>query len=97
MFGLDKLKQVQKQAKEMKETLSAIVVEGTSSDGNVKVQANGNKEVLSVDIDQSILHVREKADIDRLVLEAIQDAMRLAQNESEAHIKGMMPNIPGLR
>jgi len=52
---------------------------------------------LSVDIDQSILHVREKADIDRLVLEAIQDAMRLAQNESEAHIKGMMPNIPGLR
>lgn len=96
MFGLDKLKQVQKKAAEMKERLSAIIVEGRSSDGKVTVEANGNRDILSVDIDRAILHVREKEVIDRLVLEAIQDAMQKAQDASESQIKGMMPNIPGL-
>jgi len=96
MFGLEKLKQVQKQAIEMRERLANVIVEGKSSDGKVLVEANGNREVLSVNIDQSILNVREKADIDRLVLEAVQDALQNAQNTSESELKGIMPNIPGL-
>ena len=96
MFGLDKLKQIKKQAEEMKLKLDSKSAWGESHDGSVKVEVNGSKKGLKVDINQSALHVKSKEDMDMLVLEAVNCALDAAQKISENEMKGMMPNIPGL-
>jgi DNA-binding protein YbaB len=49
MFG--KLGEAKKMAEEMKIKLAAISVEGSAENGKIKVRANGNKEIISVEID----------------------------------------------
>jgi len=96
MFGLDKLKLLKKQAEEVKSRLDDLRVLGESYDGLVKVEVNGNKNVLSIDINQSVLNVRTKQEIDKVVMEAVNNALDAAQKAADGEMKGMLPNIPGL-
>jgi DNA-binding YbaB/EbfC family protein len=96
MFGLDKLKQMKKQAEEMKARLDVMTVEGTAASGAIRVEANASKRIHVIQIDQSFFNTREKLEIERCLCEAVNDALRQADEVSQKEMKSMMPNIPGL-
>lgn len=96
MFGLDKLKDFKKKAEETKQRLDSISVEGVAGSDLVKVVCTGSKKIVSVDINESLLRTALKPDIDKLVLEAVNDAMDQADKVAQSEMQGMLPNIPGL-
>lgn len=96
MFGLDKLKDFKKNAEEAKQRLDSITVEGVAGSDLVKVVCTASKKIVSVDISESVLRTALKPDVDKLVMEAINDAMIQADRVAESEMKNIMPNIPGL-
>ena len=95
-----KAQQMQKKMAEVQEELKNTEVSGESASGMVKVVANCKKDILSINIDQSIL-TEDKDMVEDLVLVAIKHALSNADKKSEEMMKsvtgGSMPNfnIPG--
>jgi DNA-binding YbaB/EbfC family protein len=96
MFGLDKLKDFKKNAEEAKQRLDTITVEGVAGSDLVRVVATASKQIVSVDISESVLRTALKPDIDKLVKEAVTDALNQAERVAESEMRNIMPNIPGL-
>ncbi|MBO6517834.1 MAG: YbaB/EbfC family nucleoid-associated protein [Bacteroidia bacterium] len=96
MFGLDKLKDFKKNAEEAKARLDSITVEGVAGADLVKVVCTASKKVVSVDINESVLRTGLKPDIDKLVAEAMNNALAQAESVTESEMRGILPNIPGL-
>lgn len=99
------LKQVQKMQAEMAKVqseLGNITVTEEAGGGMIKATANGNKELISVEIDPQVINVEEKEILEDLVVaavnKALQSANKLAEDEMAKVTKGMLPpgmNIPG--
>ncbi|MFY8021500.1 MAG: YbaB/EbfC family nucleoid-associated protein [Bacteroidia bacterium] len=95
MFG--KLGEAKKMAEEMKVKLAAISLEGSAENGKIKVMANGNKEILSVEIAPELLSTDKKEELEDLLVIAIGRALNQANAVSEAEMKAMMGSMmPGL-
>jgi DNA-binding YbaB/EbfC family protein len=100
------LKQVQKMQAEMQKVqneLGNMTVSEEAGGGMIKATANGNKEIISVEIDPQVIKVEEKEILEDLVVaavnKALQSAGKLAEEEMAKVTKGMIPpglNIPGL-
>jgi DNA-binding YbaB/EbfC family protein len=76
---------MQKAQAELAETL----VEGTASNGMVKISMTCNNQIKRVMIDDVAMDDRET--LEDLVLIALNDARAKAEATSEARMKGMMP------
>lgn len=96
MFGLDKLKDFKKNAEEVKDRLDSISVEGLAGNGMVKVICTGGRQIVKVEIDDRVHRTAEKEQLEKLILEASNDALRQADKIAESEMKSIMPNIPGL-
>ncbi len=96
MFGLDKLKDFKKNAEAAKQRLDSITVEGVAGSDLVKVTCTASKKIIAVDINESVLRTGLKPDIDKLVMEAMNNALQQADSVTESEMRGIMPNIPGL-
>ena len=83
--------QVQKQAAQTK-------AEGTAGGGAVTVVINGLKQVLSLKIDPEVVSKEDVEMLQDLILAAINDAHRKADEELSRQMGGMMGGlkIPGL-
>lgn len=93
MFG--KLNEAKQKADEMKQKLEAISVEGTAQ--GIKIVANGNKKITSINIDPELLKLENKVQIEELLLLAIERAMEQAENIAAAEMRAMMGGmLPGL-
>lgn len=100
------LKQVQKMQAEMQKVqneLGNLTVSEEAGGGMIKATANGNKEIISVEIDPQVINSEEKEILEDLVVaavnKALQSAGKLAEEEMSKVTKGMIPpglNIPGL-
>ncbi len=100
------LKQVQKMQEEMQRVqgeLGNITVSEEAGGGMIKATANGNKEIISLEIDPQVISKDEKEILEDLVVaavnKAIASASRIAEEEMAKVTKGMIPpglNIPGL-
>lgn len=98
-------KQVQKMQEEMKKIqskLGDLSVSEEAGGGMIKATANGNKELISIEIDPQVIKSDEKEILEDLVVAAVNKALhsanRLAEEEMEKATKGMLPpglNIPG--
>lgn len=99
MKMMGKVKELQEKMKEAQESLALITAEGESGAGMVTAQVNGKKQVLSVNIDPSLLTESDKDMVQDLVVAAINKALDEVDFKAKDHIKqnteGMMPNIPG--
>ena len=99
MKMMGKVKEMQEKMKETQESLTDIVVEGESGAGMVRAKANGKKELISIDIDPSLLTKDDKEMVQDLVVAAANKALAEADMRSKQKLKesteGMMPNIPG--
>ncbi|SMD39123.1 hypothetical protein SAMN04488029_4054 [Reichenbachiella faecimaris] len=99
MKMMGKVKEVQEKMKEAQATLAQIEIEGESGAGLVKATVNGQKKVIKVSIDDSLVNTADKDIVQDLIVAAINKAMDEADILAKEHIQkqteGMMPNIPG--
>ena len=81
--------EAQQKAGEVKQRLDAITVTGTAEGGKITVQANANKLVKSIAIDESFLKEADKEELEELLVVAINKAMAEADNVSQSEMAAM--------
>lgn len=92
-------KRLEKQMAQMQEDLNESVAEGIAGSGMVKVQINGQMELLSVKIDPSVVDPEEVDMLEDLIVVAFQEAMgqvQAKQAEMMQKMAGGLPIPPGL-
>ena len=96
------IQQMMKQAQQMQERLqkqmAEMKVEGTAGGGMVTVVVNGAKQVLSIKIDPEAVSKDDVEMLQDLILAAISDGHRKADEAMSQQMSGMMGGlkIPGL-
>jgi len=92
------LSQMQEQAEEMKKKLNDIFVETEAENGLVKVKANANRKIISIEISPDIIGNKET--IEDLVIvavnKAIEKAEEIANKETGDMAKNILPDIGNL-
>jgi hypothetical protein len=100
MKMMGKMKEVQEKMKEAQEELKEITVESESGGGMVKVTLNGNKELIGLEIDPSLVNEKDQGMMKDLIIAAVNKGIREAEEQAKEHIKkstqGILPNIPGM-
>ncbi|AMM52033.1 MULTISPECIES: YbaB/EbfC family nucleoid-associated protein [Hymenobacteraceae] len=101
MMGMmGKVKEMQAKMKEAQENLKHITVSAEAGGGLVKATASGEKRILKIEIDETLMKPEDREMLSDLVVAAVNkalaDAGEKAQEELKKHTSGMLPNIPGL-
>jgi DNA-binding YbaB/EbfC family protein len=100
MKMMGKMKEVQARMKEAQDNLVNIRAHGEAGAGMVKATVNGKKQLVSLDIDPSLLKGDDKVIVQDLVVAAVnkasEEAEVLAKEELRKSTDGLLPNIPGL-
>ncbi len=93
------IQQMMKQAQQMQERLQKqmadIRTEGNAGGGMVTVVVNGAKQVQSLKIDPEVVSKDDVEMLQDLIVAAINDAQRKADEEMSRAMGGMLP--PGLK
>lgn len=96
--GLD-LQEMMKQAQQMQERLkkqmAELRVEATAGGGMVTVVVNGSKQLLSLKIDPEVVSKDDVEMLQDLIVAALADANRKADEEMQRQMGGMLP--PGMK
>ena len=99
MKMMGKIKEVQSKVKEAQDNLVHLRVSGESGAGLVKATANGQRQVLSIEIDPSLINIDDQEAMQDLIVAAVNNALGKAEEVGKAEIKkqteGILPNIPG--
>ena len=96
------IKNMMKQAQQMQDRLQKqmgeMVVEGASGGGMVVVKVNGHKQTQSIKIDPEAVSKDDVEMLQDLILAAINDAQRKADEAMQKQMSGLMGGmkIPGL-
>ena len=97
------IQQMMKQAQQMQERLqqqmAELRVEGNAGGGMVTVIVNGAKQVQSLTIDPEVVSKEDVEMLQDLIVAAINDARRKADEELAGKMGGMLPpgmKLPGL-
>ena len=92
------LQQMMKQAQQMQERLqkqmAELRVEGNAGGGMVTVVVNGAKQIQSMKIDPEVVSKDDVEMLQDLIVAAVNDAQRKADEELSQRMGGMLP--PGL-
>ena len=100
MKMMGKVKEMQARMKEAQDKLADIRVEAESGAGMVKAVVNGQKKLISIEIDQALMKEDDREMLQDLVVAAVNKATDEAEIQAKEEIKrsteGIMPNIPGL-
>lgn len=100
MKMMGKMQEVQARMKEAQEKLGDITAEGEAGAGMVKATANGKRQLVSLEIDQSMLKPEDMDMLSDLIVAASNQALKAvdekAKEEMKKNMEGVMPNIPGL-
>jgi nucleoid-associated protein EbfC len=101
MPGID-LQRLMSQAKEQYETLQRkmqeTTVEASAGGGSVKVRMNGQKQLLAITIDPEAVKSGDVEMLQDLVLAAVNEGARKAEEEIKSSVGGMLGGmgVPGL-
>jgi nucleoid-associated protein EbfC len=92
------MKQAQQMQERLKKQMDGLRVEASSGGGMVTVVVNGNKQVQSLKIDPEVVSKEDVEMLQDLILAAINDAHRKADEELNASMGGMMGGLkmPGM-
>ena len=102
MFGnfMGKMQEAQKKMEEIKLRLNNVYLDGEAENGKVKATANGNRELLNIQISSELVIEGDAEAISELVLLAVNRALEKAKNVNETELqsaaKSMLPSIPGM-
>ena len=92
------MKQAQQMQDRLQQQMNELRVEATAGGGMVTVVMNGSKQVLSLKIDPEAVSKDDVEMLQDLILAAINDAQRKADEAMSQQMSGMMGGmkIPGL-
>ena len=92
------MKQAQQMQERLKKQMDDLRVEATAGGGMVTVVVNGNKQIQSLKIDPEVVSKDDVDMLQDLVLAAVNDAQRKADEELSKTMGGMMGGmkIPGM-
>jgi len=100
MKMMGKVKEVQARMKEAQDNLVHVRAEGESGAGLVKAVVNGKKQLVSLEIDPSLLKETDKIILQDLIIAAVNKASDEAEVVAKETIRksteGILPNIPGM-
>jgi len=85
------MKQAQKMQEQLQKSMEATVVEATAGGGMVSVKMNGNKQLLSVGIDQEVFAGGDKDMLQDLIVAAVNEGIR----KVDEALAGQMGNLTG--
>jgi len=92
------MKQAQQMQERLKKQMADLRVEATAGGGMVTVVVNGHKQIQSLTIDPEVVSKDDVEMLQDLILAAINDANRKAEDQMSKQMSGMMGGmkIPGL-
>jgi nucleoid-associated protein EbfC len=100
MKMMGKMKEVQARMKEAQDNLVNVRASGESGGGMVKATVNGKRQLISIDVDPSLLKSEDKLVLQDLIVAAVNKAAEeadvLAKEELRKSTEGLLPNIPGM-
>jgi DNA-binding YbaB/EbfC family protein len=100
MKMMGKMKEVQARMKEAQDNLVNIQAHSESGAGMVKATVNGNRKLITLDVDPSLLKPDDKDILLDLIVAAVNkasdEAELLAKESVRKSTEGLLPNIPGL-
>jgi len=73
------MKQAQKMQEQLQKQMEATVVEASAGGGMVSVKMNGNKQLLSIQIDQEVFGGADKEMLQDLIVAAVNEGLSKAQ------------------
>ena len=89
------MKQAQQMQERLQKEMTGLRVEGNAGGGMVTVLVNGAKQVQSITIDPEVVSKEDVGMLQDLIVAAINDAHRKADDEMAQKMGGMLP--PGLK
>ena len=92
------MKQLQQAQEKMQAEIAALVVEATSGGGMVKVEVDGQKQLLRLTIDPEVVSKDDVEMLQDLVVAAINEASRKVDDQIQEKVGGLTGGmkIPGL-
>ena len=92
------MKQAQQMQERLKKQMSELRVEATAGGGMVTVTVSGDKQLVSIKIDPEVVSKDDVEMLQDLILAAVNDAQRKADEQLAQTMGGMMGGlqIPGL-
>ena len=94
-MNMQQMQQMMKQAQQMQDRLQKQMaeakIEGGAGGGMVTVVVNGAKQVLSLKIDPEVVSKDDVEMLQDLIVAAINDAQRKADDEMKQKTAGMLP------
>jgi len=100
MKMMGKVKEAQEKMKEAQGQLGSITAEGSAGGDMVIATANGNKQIIDLKIDPSIVNEQDKDMMKDLIVAACNKALEEVSDKAQQHMQqateGLLPNIPGL-
>ena len=89
------MKQAQQMQERLQKQMAELRVEATAGGGMVTVVVNGGKQLQSIKIDPEVVVKEDVEMLQDLILAAINDAQRKADEAMQQAMGGMLP--PGLK
>ncbi len=96
---MKQLQKMQSDMAKMQEGLAQKVVSATSGGGAVKVETNGQKELVSLEIDPEVLQEENREMLEDLILTAVNESLKKVDDMTAAEMQkltGGMNLPPGL-
>ncbi len=91
------LKELRDQASQMKKMLAEETVHAEAADGKITLVMDGNMDVLSIDIDDSMLQPDQKDTLQQAMQQAVNDGIKKAQHVMAQKMQSMGGlNMPGM-
>ena len=92
------MKQAQQMQERLQQQMAELRVEGNAGGGMVTVVVNGAKQLQSLKIDPEVVSKDDVAMLEDLIVAAINDAHRKADEQLSQSMSGLMGglNVPGL-
>jgi DNA-binding YbaB/EbfC family protein len=92
------MKQAQQMQERLKQQMAEMRVEASAGGGMVTVVVNGNKQIQSLKIDPEVVSKEDVDMLQDLILAAINDANRKAEDQMSKQMSGLMGGmkIPGI-
>jgi nucleoid-associated protein EbfC len=91
----DMMKKAQQMQEHLQKQMSELRVEGNAGGGMVTVVINGAKQVQSVKIDPEVVSKEDVGMLQDLIVAALNDAHRKADDEMTRNVGGILP--PGMK
>jgi len=95
MFGdmLGKLQEMQQKMQESKDRLSEIRVTGEAASSAVKVTMDGNRKMISIEIEPYMCLPERKEELEDFIVVATNRALEQAEKKWEEEMKGSAGNL----